>query len=155
MHQLARLLRFSEGRARWVFCLKLRVLGRLFSLGRNSEKLVLIASKDSEAASQIEVTVMSLLGFGHVLPCSNACLKHSWSLHLGRSVPWSSSVHISCYFVFFLMQVCNQCGTMLVSNFSYLLGIIINMKYLEMSTKCSQAAFNRQWKDLGAMQTSV
>lgn len=43
---------------------------------------------------------------------------------------------------FFLMQVCNQCGTMLVNNFSYLLEIIINMKYLEnkMSTGCSQAS---------------
>lgn len=43
---------------------------------------------------------------------------------------------------------------MLVSNFSYLLESIINMKYLEMSTGCSQAAFNRQWEDLGAVQMS-
>lgn len=59
-------------------------------------------------------------------------------------------------FCFFLMQVCDQCGTMLVTNFSYLLEIIVNMKYLgnKMSTGCSQAAFNRQWTDLGVGQTS-
>lgn len=40
------------------------------------------------------------------------------------------------------------CDTLLVSNISYLLKAVINMKYLEnkMSTGCSQAAFTRQQK---------
>ena len=91
--------------------------------------------------------MVSSLRSDHVLPCSDARLVGSaWQecsteqLHAHQLLFWS-----------FLMQVCNQCGTMLVSNFSYLLEVIRNMKYLEnkMSTGCSQAAFNRQWKGLG------
>lgn len=50
----------------------------------------------------------------------------------------------SACFGFLLMQVCDQHGTVLVSNFSYLLKKRISMNELEdkVSRRCSWAAFS-------------
>lgn len=115
MLQLVRLPGFPQGRARWFTHLKVRVLGRPFNLGRDSETDFL-ASKDSEEASNNEVSALSLAMSS---PRSDAHLRHPWLVWCGRTVPQNSSMCIICYFVVFFMRVCDQGGTMLVSNFSY------------------------------------